>query len=97
MHLADAFIQSDLLIQVILFFFVNVCSLGIESTTFAVLTQCSTTELQEHNVCNVNSQWRPQQKLNWQIIILVANVTVLVAVWSPAQVQFLKICSYNCR
>ncbi len=51
------------------FFLVNKCSLGIESTTFAVLTQCFTTEPQEHNVCNVNSQWRPQQKLNWQIII----------------------------
>ncbi len=24
------------------------CSLGIESTTFALLTQCSTTEPQEH-------------------------------------------------
>ncbi len=35
MHLADAFIQSDLLyIQAIRFFFVCVCSLGIEPTTF---------------------------------------------------------------
>ncbi len=42
MHLADAFIQSDLL------YCQYVCSLGIESTTFALLTQCSTTELQEH-------------------------------------------------
>ncbi len=40
MHLADAFIQSDL--QCIH------CSLGIEPTTFALQTQCSTTEPQEH-------------------------------------------------
>ncbi len=43
MHLADAFIQRDLqYIQVINFFVVNVCSLEIEPTTFAVLKQCST-------------------------------------------------------
>ncbi len=29
-------------------FFVSMCSLGIEPTTFALLTQCSTTEPQEH-------------------------------------------------
>ncbi len=31
-------------------FFVSMCSLGIEPTTFALLTQCSTTEPQEHCV-----------------------------------------------
>ncbi len=42
MHLADAFIQSDLqCIQVIHFFCQYMCSLGIEPTTFALLTQCS--------------------------------------------------------
>ncbi len=48
MHLADAFIQSDLqCIQVI--HFLSVCVLlGIEPITFALLTQCSTTEPQEH-------------------------------------------------
>ncbi len=42
-HLADAFIQSDLqCIQVIHIFFCQyMCSLGIEPTTFALLTQCS--------------------------------------------------------
>ncbi len=45
MHLADAFIQSELqYIQVIHFFCQYVCFLGIEPTTFALLTQCSTTE-----------------------------------------------------
>ncbi len=29
-------------------FYQYVCSLGIEPTTFALLTQCSTTEPQEH-------------------------------------------------
>ncbi len=56
MHLADAFIQSDLqCIQVIIFFCQYMCSLGIEPTTFALLTQCSTTEPQEHLLCiNLN-------------------------------------------
>ncbi len=49
MHLADAFIQSDLqCIQAIHVFCQYMCSLGIEPTTFALLTQCSTTEPQEH-------------------------------------------------
>ncbi len=43
-HLADAFIQSnlqsDLFIQSINIFFVSMYSLGIEPTTFALLTQC---------------------------------------------------------
>ncbi len=29
-----------------------VCSLGIEPTTLALLTQCSTTEPQEHTMCS---------------------------------------------
>ncbi len=43
MHLADAFIQSDLqCIQVIHFFCQYMCSLGIEPTTFVLLLkQCS--------------------------------------------------------
>ncbi len=49
MHLADAFIQSDLQCSTFrLYSFQYVCSLGIEPTTFALLTQCSTTEPQEH-------------------------------------------------
>ncbi len=37
MHLADAFIQSDLqCIQAIYLFYQYVCSLGIEPTTFCV-------------------------------------------------------------
>ncbi len=46
MHLADTFIQSNLFRKYICI--VSVCSLGIEPTTFALLTQCSTTEPQEH-------------------------------------------------
>ncbi len=42
MHLADAFIQSDLqCIQAIHLYCQYACSLGIEPTTFALLTQCS--------------------------------------------------------
>ncbi len=47
-HLADAFIQSDLQWIQAIHFCHYVCSLGIEPTTFALLTQCSTTEPQEH-------------------------------------------------
>ncbi len=56
MHLADAFIQSDLqCIQAIHFFFISMC-VPWESNPqpFALLTQCSTTEPQEHiNIYNV--------------------------------------------
>ncbi len=56
MHLADAFIQSVLqCTQVIHLYYQHVCSLGIEPTTFALLTQCSTTEPQEHYLL-VNNQ-----------------------------------------
>ncbi len=49
MHLADAFIQSDLpCIQVIHLYCQYVWSLRIKPTTFALLTQCSTTEPQKH-------------------------------------------------
>ncbi len=47
MHLADAFIQSDSAFRLYIYC-QYVCFLGIEPTTFALLTQCSTTELQEH-------------------------------------------------
>ncbi len=49
MHLADAFIQSDLQsIQGIHMYCQYMRSLRIEPTTFALLMQCSTTEPQEH-------------------------------------------------
>ncbi len=42
MHLGDAFIQSDLqCIQAIHFFSQYMCSLGIEPTTFVLLTECA--------------------------------------------------------
>ncbi len=54
LHLSDAFIQSDLqCIQAIHFLSVCVCSLGIEPTTFALLTQCCTPEPQEHLSRNI--------------------------------------------
>ncbi len=46
MHLVDAFIQSDL--QAI-YFFISMCVLWeLNPRSFALLTQCSTTEPQEH-------------------------------------------------
>ncbi len=50
MHLADVFIQNDLVHLDYYIFFVSMCSLGIEPTTFALLTQCSTTEPQGKKV-----------------------------------------------
>ncbi len=50
MHLADAFIQSDLQYIQVMHFCQYVCSLEIEPTTFVLLTQCSTTEPQEHKI-----------------------------------------------
>ncbi len=57
MHLADAFIQSDLQYIQVMHFCQYVCSLGIEPTTFALLTQCSTTEPQEHRILIILFFW----------------------------------------
>ncbi len=48
MHLADAFLQSDLVHSGYTYFCQYMCSLGIEPITFALLKQCSTIEPQEH-------------------------------------------------
>ncbi len=50
MHLADAFIQSDLQLHSGYTFLISTC-VPWESNPqpFALLTQCSTTEPQEHN------------------------------------------------
>ncbi len=54
MYLADAFIQSDLAIQAIHFFYQYVCSLGIEPTTLcaakAMLYHWATGTLQPQNL-----------------------------------------------
>ncbi len=44
-------------------FFVSMCSLGIEPTTFALLTQCSIAEPQEHIIGNYN-YWFIEQNFN---------------------------------
>ncbi len=59
MHLADAFIQSDLqCIQAIHFFFISMCvPWELNPQPFALLTQCSTTEPQKNfniHVDNIN-------------------------------------------
>ncbi len=54
MHLADAFIQSDLLwilfrLYIFFFFFISMCvPWELNPRPFALLTQCSTTEPKEH-------------------------------------------------
>ncbi len=47
-HLCRRFYPKWLTVHSGYTFFVSECSLGIELTTFALLTQCSTTEPQEH-------------------------------------------------
>ncbi len=49
MHLADAFIQSDLQCILAIFFFVSMCvPWELNPQPFVLLMQCSTTEPQEH-------------------------------------------------
>ncbi len=48
MHLADAFIQRDLVHSGCTFFFISMCSWELNPQPFALITQCSTTEPQEH-------------------------------------------------
>ncbi len=48
MHLADAFIQSDLVHSRLYMFFITMCvPWELNPQPFALLTQCSTTEPQE--------------------------------------------------
>ncbi len=52
-HLADAFIQSDLQCIQAIHFFVSMCvPWELNPQPFALLTQCSTTEPQEHYTTN---------------------------------------------
>ncbi len=68
MHLADAFIQSDLQCIQAIHFCQYVCSLGIEPTTFALLTQCSTIEPQKHKMVQnrymVQNRFENQRTIN---------------------------------
>ncbi len=49
MHLADTFIQSDLQCIRAIHFFISMCvPWELNPQPFALLTQCSTTEPQEH-------------------------------------------------
>ncbi len=71
-HLADAFIQSDLqCIQAIHLYCQYVCSLGIEPRAFALLTQCSNhwatgTPAIEHCFSNTISFSRDELLNIWQ-------------------------------
>ncbi len=57
LHLADAFIQSDLhCIQAINFFVCTCVPWELNPRPFALLTQCSTTEPQEHSF-QIHSFW----------------------------------------
>ncbi len=54
MHLADAFIQSDLQCIQAIHFFVSMCvPWELNPQPFALLMQCSTTEPQEHKTMSI--------------------------------------------
>ncbi len=65
MHLADAFIQSDLQCIQAIHFLISMCvPWELNPRPFALLTQCSTTEPQEHDhteiilICRFGGQER---------------------------------------
>ncbi len=82
MHLADAFVQSDLqLIQAIHFSFISMCvpwelNLGIQYLNFALLTQCSTTEPQEHDMLLYATSLVVFQKCHFYSSIYIAKHNV---------------------
>ncbi len=85
MYLADAFIQSDLLYLYSGYkFFVSMCSLGIKPTTFALLTQCSTTEPQEHKTNKPNNFFAIKVstsiilQITWHFIALLNNLDCIL-------------------
>ncbi len=65
MHLADAFIQSDLQCIQDIHFFISMCvPWELNPWPFALLTQCSTTEPQEHPTkITPRAQWRLIQEV----------------------------------
>ncbi len=54
------------------------CSLGIEPTTFALLTQCSTTEAQEHILLNVLSKTEIKRILSLLHHVTIKNVQKMI-------------------
>ncbi len=76
-HLTDAFTQNDLQsIQAIHFYCQYVCSLGIEPTTFALLTQCSITEPHKHI-------YQPASKYCVQAALVYFNTaTTIIVLWN---------------
>ncbi len=86
MHLADAFIQSDLqCIQAIHLYCQYMCSLGIEPTTFVLLMQCSTTEPQEHIFSVFNLSFV------FVFALTLAVEFIIVSIWICLVLQFKSI------
>ncbi len=79
MHLADTFIQSDLQCIQAIHFFISMCvPWELNPWPFALLTQCSTTEPQEHIIKHtpyiLDHFWLLWQKAN--------RLTLLASCWS---------------
>ncbi len=87
LHLADAFIQSNLqCIQAIHFFISKCVPWELNQQPFALLTQCSTTEPQELENRNGIIEW-----LSWVIILPNGSKRkVELPIWNS-----LKHCSYH--
>ncbi len=85
LHLADAFIQSDLqCIQAIHLYCQYVCSLGIKPTTFALLTQCS-------NHWATGTLFLILKSLIWTSIILIHTFDSFKNAWRHFKIKtFLK-------
>ncbi len=77
MHLADAFIQSDLQCIQVIHFFISMCvPWELNPQPFALLTQCSTTE--------------PQELLEWPFALCI-HLTGLISTHLLVSVMFLAV------
>ncbi len=97
-HLADAFIQSDLqCIQAIHLYCQYVCSLGIKPTTFALLTQCSNHWATGTHVCRLSCASSLEEASFWDDSHA-DQFDAVCGVWSehwqadPPPLQHLKQC-----
>ncbi len=77
LHLSDAFIQSDLQCIQTIHVFVSMCvSWESNPQPFALLTQCSTTEPQEHNIFD----WQKhKEKILHKVFCKYEQILILMA------------------
>ncbi len=87
MHLADAFIQSDLqCIQAIHLFFSMCVPWELNPQPFALLTQCSTTEPQERQPCR--PIWYSVRRMVWALTGWPPPLQPLQQCWQHSYIYF---------